>query len=84
MWSAKAYNSLKSLGSWIRDLTLRLDFICVSFLIIAHRYFNGNKFICRHGFDSVIQFPIGFLVFIFLKVFLLEHYRRMLENIICL
>ncbi|XP_050294811.1 dynein axonemal heavy chain 6 [Anthonomus grandis grandis] len=27
MWSAKAYNSLKSLGSWVVDLTLRLDFI---------------------------------------------------------
>lgn len=29
MWSAKAYNSLKSLGSWVFDLTLRLDFISV-------------------------------------------------------
>ncbi|XP_076263714.1 dynein heavy chain at 16F [Rhynchophorus ferrugineus] len=29
MWSAKAYNSLKSLGSWVRDLTLRLDFISI-------------------------------------------------------
>ncbi|XP_066254312.1 dynein axonemal heavy chain 6 [Euwallacea similis] len=27
MWSAKAYNSLKSLASWVLDLTLRLDFI---------------------------------------------------------
>ncbi|EEZ99537.1 Dynein heavy chain, cytoplasmic-like Protein [Tribolium castaneum] len=27
MWNKKAYNSLKSLGSWIRDLVLRLDFI---------------------------------------------------------
>ncbi|XP_060520964.1 dynein axonemal heavy chain 6 [Cylas formicarius] len=27
MWSSRAYNSLKSLGSWIRDLILRLDFI---------------------------------------------------------
>ncbi|XP_065162410.1 dynein axonemal heavy chain 6 isoform X2 [Atheta coriaria] len=29
MWSAKCYPSMKSLGSWIRDLELRLDFICV-------------------------------------------------------
>ncbi|CAH1962386.1 unnamed protein product [Acanthoscelides obtectus] len=29
MWSAKSYNSLKSLGSWTRDLLLRLDFICI-------------------------------------------------------
>lgn len=29
MWSKKGYNSLKSLGSWIRDLTLRIDFIKV-------------------------------------------------------
>ncbi|CAH0547855.1 unnamed protein product [Brassicogethes aeneus] len=27
MWSAKCYNSLKSLGSWVHDLALRLDFI---------------------------------------------------------
>ncbi|KAG5888365.1 hypothetical protein JTB14_033502 [Gonioctena quinquepunctata] len=27
MWNKAAYNSLKSLGSWIRDLILRLDFI---------------------------------------------------------
>ncbi|XP_052746778.1 dynein axonemal heavy chain 6 [Bicyclus anynana] len=27
MWHRKGYNSLKSLGSWIHDLTLRLDFI---------------------------------------------------------
>ncbi|XP_057658316.1 dynein axonemal heavy chain 6 isoform X1 [Diorhabda carinulata] len=29
MWSKNAYNSLKSLGSWIRDLILRLDFISI-------------------------------------------------------
>ncbi|XP_044766447.1 dynein axonemal heavy chain 6 [Coccinella septempunctata] len=28
LWSKKSYNSLKSLGSWIKDLVLRLDFIC--------------------------------------------------------
>ncbi|ERL87542.1 hypothetical protein D910_04933 [Dendroctonus ponderosae] len=33
MWSAKAYNSLKSLGSWVFDLTLRLDFISVCIMI---------------------------------------------------
>ncbi|XP_026730807.1 dynein heavy chain 6, axonemal [Trichoplusia ni] len=27
MWHRKGYNSLKSLGSWIHDLTLRIDFI---------------------------------------------------------
>ncbi|XP_075229380.1 dynein heavy chain at 16F [Lycorma delicatula] len=27
MWAAKAYPSLKPLGSWVRDLELRLDFI---------------------------------------------------------
>ncbi|XP_053624487.1 dynein axonemal heavy chain 6 isoform X1 [Plodia interpunctella] len=27
MWHKKGYNSLKSLGSWIHDLTLRVDFI---------------------------------------------------------
>lgn len=30
MWHKKGYNSLKSLGSWIHDLTLRVDFIEVS------------------------------------------------------
>lgn len=30
MWSSKSYPSLKSLGSWVQDLVLRLDFICVS------------------------------------------------------
>ncbi|KAK5640059.1 hypothetical protein RI129_010870 [Pyrocoelia pectoralis] len=29
MWSSKSYPSLKSLGSWIHDLELRLDFICI-------------------------------------------------------
>lgn len=29
MWSAKCYPSLKSLGSWVHDLELRLDFIVV-------------------------------------------------------
>ncbi|XP_045541953.1 dynein axonemal heavy chain 6 [Papilio machaon] len=27
MWHARAYNSLKSLGSWLHDLALRVDFI---------------------------------------------------------
>ncbi|CAG5008051.1 unnamed protein product [Parnassius apollo] len=27
MWHARAYNSLKSLGGWLRDLTLRVHFI---------------------------------------------------------
>lgn len=27
MWHRRGYNSLKSLGSWIHDLTLRIDFI---------------------------------------------------------
>lgn len=30
MWHRRGYNSLKSLGSWIHDLTLRVDFIEVS------------------------------------------------------
>lgn len=30
MWHRKGYNSLKSLGSWIYDLTLRIDFVEVS------------------------------------------------------
>lgn len=30
MWLNKAYPSLKTLGSWIKDLILRLDFIYVS------------------------------------------------------
>lgn len=30
MWHKKGYNSLKSLGSWIHDLTLRVDFIEVT------------------------------------------------------
>ncbi|XP_031357040.1 dynein heavy chain 6, axonemal isoform X2 [Photinus pyralis] len=29
MWSSKSYPSLKSLGSWVHDLELRLDFICI-------------------------------------------------------
>lgn len=30
MWHKKGYNSLKSLGSWIFDLTLRVDFVEVT------------------------------------------------------
>lgn len=30
MWLNKAYPSLKTLGSWIKDLILRLDFIYVT------------------------------------------------------
>lgn len=30
MWHRKGYNSLKSLGSWIVDLTMRVDFIEVT------------------------------------------------------
>lgn len=30
MWLNKAYPSLKALGSWVKDLALRLDFINVS------------------------------------------------------
>ncbi|KAF2878695.1 hypothetical protein ILUMI_27474 [Ignelater luminosus] len=29
MWSSRSYPSLKSLGSWVHDLELRLDFICI-------------------------------------------------------
>lgn len=29
MWHKKGYNSLKSLGSWIHDLILRIDFVQV-------------------------------------------------------
>ncbi|XP_030757620.1 dynein heavy chain 6, axonemal-like [Sitophilus oryzae] len=29
VWTKRAYNSLKSLGSWIKDLALRLDFITI-------------------------------------------------------
>lgn len=29
MWSSRSYPSLKSLSSWVQDLVLRLDFICV-------------------------------------------------------
>lgn len=32
MWSAKSYPSLKSLGSWVHDLELRLDFISVNMI----------------------------------------------------
>jgi len=30
LWQSRAYPSLKTLGSWIKDLILRLDFINVS------------------------------------------------------
>lgn len=30
MWLNKAYPSLKTLGSWVKDLVLRLDFVDVS------------------------------------------------------
>lgn len=35
MWHNKGYNSLKSLGSWIVDLTLRIDFMEVTILIFS-------------------------------------------------
>lgn len=34
MWHKKGYNSLKSLGSWIHDLILRIDFVEVIFSFI--------------------------------------------------
>ncbi|KAK4872624.1 hypothetical protein RN001_014653 [Aquatica leii] len=34
MWSSKSYPSLKSLGSWVHDLELRIDFISVRILIL--------------------------------------------------
>ncbi|KAJ8943600.1 hypothetical protein NQ318_006602 [Aromia moschata] len=51
MWSAKAYNSLKSLGSWVNDLTLRLDFI-----FIWLRFGHPTSY-----WISGFYFPQGFL-----------------------
>ncbi|CAH1104335.1 unnamed protein product, partial [Psylliodes chrysocephalus] len=51
MWNKIAYNSLKSLGSWTRDLILRLDFI-----YIWVRYGNPTSY-----WLSGFYFPQGFL-----------------------
>ncbi|XP_023013028.2 dynein heavy chain at 16F isoform X2 [Leptinotarsa decemlineata] len=51
MWSRVAYNSLKSLGSWIRDLVLRLDFI-----YFWVRYGHPTSY-----WISGFYFPQGFL-----------------------
>lgn len=40
MWHKKGYNSLKSLGSWIHDLTLRVDFVEVCCLSILEDKLN--------------------------------------------
>lgn len=52
MWSAKAYNSLKSLGSWVRDLTLRLDFISVSLKLPRLTTSKGFWFVDLGSFRS--------------------------------
>lgn len=38
MWHKKGYNSLKSLGSWIHDLTLRIDFMEVSIEFLLQNF----------------------------------------------
>lgn len=35
MWSSRSYPSLKSLSSWVQDLILRLDFICVTIICFS-------------------------------------------------
>lgn len=44
MWHKKGYNSLKSLGSWIHDLILRIDFVEVIFwsLLFLSTYSQSN------------------------------------------
>lgn len=79
MWANKAYNSLKSLGSWIRDLTLRLDFIYVSKNDLTESYSYKILF-HRHGSDLEHQFHTGSPVFIFHKVFSQGHYKLMPGN----
>ena len=56
MWSKKGYNSLKSLGSWIRDLILRLDFIKVGNCNLSDTIFIVS---CRLGSNTVPLFPTG-------------------------
>lgn len=48
MWHRRGYNSLKSLGSWIHDLTLRIDFIEV----IQLKYIQTPIIFIAHGIQQ--------------------------------
>lgn len=67
LWDNAAYPSLKSLGSWVRDLELRCEFIAVGFnrpccdlyLLFIFHLFN----ISRAGYLMECQHPSGYRVF---------------------
>ena len=40
LWANNAYPSLKSLGSWVKDLELRCEFIGVSSSVTYLRFFK--------------------------------------------
>lgn len=40
MWLTKAYPSLKTLGSWVKDLILRLNFIYVRYILYLLKDIN--------------------------------------------
>lgn len=51
MWHKKGYNSLKSLGSWIHDLTLRVDFMEASifkYLAANFQRYTNNLSLSRY------------------------------------
>lgn len=43
MWLVKAYPSLKTLGSWVKDLILRLDFIYVRYVVFIFKKLKMKK-----------------------------------------
>lgn len=74
LWDAAAYPSLKSLGSWVRDLELRCEFIAVSlnrpccdlYLLFICHLFNISQGWLLNGMPTSfwlpgIYFPQGFL-----------------------
>ena len=74
IWEKVAYPSLKSLGSWVQDLELRLDFITVRICFPFLSFFSLIKKLIKVNFQVWIEkgpplsywlpgffFPQGFL-----------------------
>nr|CAH8871766.1 unnamed protein product [Trichobilharzia regenti] len=80
MWSSKAYPSLKPLGSWVKDLVLRCDFIHtwmvrgkpISFWISGFFFPQGFLTGILQNYARKYDYPIDHLTFNFN---VLPHYR---------
>ncbi|CAH8871669.1 unnamed protein product [Trichobilharzia szidati] len=84
MWSSKAYPSLKPLGSWVKDLVLRCDFIHtwmirgkpISFWISGFFFPQGFLTGILQNYARKYDYPIDHLTFNFN---VLPHYRHQEE-----